>query len=206
LLFAGGESVVAKVSGRTRGAFLRAFARTGSVTLAAARAGLSRSWVFKARRADPGFDAECRAAKAASVERLGQRAGNRPPPGWARQGGAELMVTKAGKAVRSAGPWQWTPRAEARFLGALRLCGNQGIACDRVGMTESSLEAHLRRWPDFRRRVGEARAFAGLLIEAEREAAWDAPIDAPELLEPEPARTIDEIIRHVARHISRRGG
>src|SRR3954454_9938718 len=125
------------MSGRKRGAFLRGFARTGNVTLAAERAGLSRSWVSMRRRADPAFDAECRAAKAASAERLGRHAGNRPPEGWGRQSGTDLMVTKAGKVVRSAGPWQWTRRAEARFLGQLGQCCNLKLACVLAGMTQS---------------------------------------------------------------------
>src|SRR3954469_9518004 len=157
------------MSGRKRGAFLRGFARTGNVTLAAERAGLSRSWVSMTRRADPAFDADCRAAKAASAERLGRGGGNRPPRGWGREGRTDLMVTRAAKVVRSAGPWQWTPRAEARFLGQLGQCCNLRLACVWAGMTQSSLEAHLRRWPDFRRRVDETLAFGRIRLEAERE-------------------------------------
>jgi hypothetical protein len=197
--------VVARVSGRKRGAFLRAFARTGNVTLAAERAGVSRWWVSMTRRADPAFDAQCRAAKAASAERLKRGAGNRPPPGWGRQGRTDLMVTKGGKVIRSAGPWQWTPRAEARFLGELGKCCNLAIACDWAGMTISSLEAHLRRWPDFRRRVEKARAFAQIRIEGELEAEHARAMERSPRFEPEPVPTIDEMIRLVRWHIGRRG-
>jgi hypothetical protein len=198
--------VVAKTSGRKRGAFLRAFARTGNVTLAAERAGVSRSWVSMTRRADPAFDTECRAAKAASGERLRRGAGNRPPPGWARQGRTDLMVTRGGKVIRSAGPWQWTPRAEARFLGQLGRCANLRLACAWAGMTLSSLEAHLRRWPDFRRRVDETLAFGRLRLEAELEAEHERAIEWPETVEPEPVQSIDALIRLVRRHIRRKGG
>jgi hypothetical protein len=104
---------------------------------------------------DPAGRSGVRRRLAASGERLRRRAGNRPPSGWARQGRTDLMVTKRGKVIRSAGPWQWTPRAEARFLGELGKCCNLSQACVLAGMTLSSLEAHLRRWPDFRRRVDE---------------------------------------------------
>jgi hypothetical protein len=155
------------------------------------------------RRADPAFDADCRAVKAASVERLRRGAGNRPPPGWARQGRTDLMVTKAGKVIRSAGPWQWTPRAEARFLGELGKCCNLSVACAWAGMTLSSLEAHLRRWPDFRRRVDETLAFGRLRLEAELEAEHARAMEWSPRFETGPVPTIDEMIRLVRRHIGR---
>jgi hypothetical protein len=195
--------MTARMSGRKRGAFLRAFARSGNVTLAAERAGVSRSWVSMARRADRAFDAACRSAKAASAERLGRGAGNRPPEGWRQHGGTDLMVTKAGKVVRSAGPWQWTPRAEARFLGQLGQCANLRLACVRAGMTLSSLEAHLRRWPDFRRRVDETLASGRIRLAAALEAEQERPIEMPEAVEPGPAWSMDELIRLVRRHIGR---
>jgi hypothetical protein len=156
-----------------------------------------------ARRADPGFDAQCRAAKAASGERLKRAAGNLPPPGWGRQGRTDLMVTKGGQVIRSAGPWQWTPRAEARFLGQLGQCCNLGIACDWAGMTLSSLEAHLRRWPDFRRRVNETLAIGRIRLEVELEAEHAWAMERSPRFELEPLPTIDEMIRLVRRHIGR---
>lgn len=197
--------MTAKVSEAKRRAFLRAFAQSGNMTLSAERAGMSKSWVTKARRADPDFDLACRAAKAASVGRLGAGDCNRPPKGWRQSRGADLVVRRAGRrpaqVVRSAGPWQWTPRAEARFLGLLPATRNLRLAAAQAGMGRASLEAHLRRWPDFRRRVRKALAIGRIRLGAAlaAEARW--PLDLFDLPEPAgPPPTIAETIRLVRRH------
>ncbi|HEX8512973.1 MAG TPA: hypothetical protein VF688_07680, partial [Allosphingosinicella sp.] len=165
--------MTAKVSGARRRAFLKAYAQSGSVILSAEQAGVSRSWVRLARRSDPAFDSDCRAAKAASAERLAAGGCNRPPGAWKQRDGIDLVVQRGGRrppqVVRGSGAC-WTPRAEGRFLGKLRQCNNLRLACQWAGMTLSSFEAHWRRWPDFRRRVSEARAFAGAYLDARREA------------------------------------
>jgi len=193
--------MVAKYGEDRRRAFLKAYARTGSVTLSAERAKVSRSWVTLTRRGDAGFDARCRAAKAESAERLAGAVSNRPPPGWERGSGAALAVTRAGKVVRAPSESRWTPRAEARFLGKLRQCNNLKLACEQAGMTVSSYERHWRRWPDFRRRVREARAFASLWLGAALEAERGRPFDFgdPDALDTPPL-SIDELIRMVRRH------
>lgn len=172
--------MTAKVDGRRRVAFLKAFARSGNLTLAAEQAGVSKSWVIKARLADSGFARDCAAAKQAAGERLGGGGCNRPPKGWAQRSGRDLAVRRAGRrpaqVVRTF-EGQWTPRAEARFLGALGRSGNLEMACDEARMTLSSYEAHHRRWPDFRRRVREARAFASERLEAAVEADAERPLD-----------------------------
>jgi hypothetical protein len=160
--------------------------------------------VSLARRGDAEFDARCRAAKAASAERLGAGGCNRPPGAWKRSGGVDLVVQRHGKRpaqlVRSLRA-RWTARAEARFLGELRRCNNLRLACDRAGMTLSSYEAHWRRWPDFRRRVREARAFGRLWVEAASEAERARPID---FVDPDalgmPPLSIAGLIRMVRRH------
>ncbi|HEX8225307.1 MAG TPA: hypothetical protein VF605_15950 [Allosphingosinicella sp.] len=192
----------AKTGEGKRSAFLEAFARTGNQTLAAERAGLSRSTVLNLRRTDPSFDSRWLSARAEAAERLGGGC-NRPPRGWERSGGAELAVQRAGRrpprVVRSLGA-SWTPRAEARFLGLLRQSNNARLACREAGMTLSSYEAHWRRWPDFRRRVESARAFARFRIEAmvetERERPWESDWAAIEAL-PQPG--IAEALRVVER-------
>jgi hypothetical protein len=197
--------MTAKTSVKRRNAFLRAFAQTGNQTLAAEQAGVSRWTVRNMRRADPGFDARWRAAKAESAKRLAGD-GNRPPPGWEMRGGAALAVTRGAKVIRSPGEWRWTPRAEGRFLGMLRQCNNLRIACQWAGMTVSSYEAHWRRWPDFRRRVSEARAFAGLYLDSAREARREGPFDFTEAAESVPRPSIAEAIRLVRRHRQGRRG
>ncbi|HEX8621708.1 MAG TPA: hypothetical protein VF718_07020 [Allosphingosinicella sp.] len=195
--------MTAKTSERKRNAFLEAFARTGNQTLAVERAGLSRSTIRNLRRSDAGFDSRFRSAAAQAAERLAAFKCNRPPEGWKRSGGAELAVQRAGRrvsrVVRRPGA-SWTPRAEERFLGKLRQCGNARLACREAGMTLSSYEAHWRRWPDFRRRVEAARAFARLrikaMVEAQREAPWEPDWDAIDAL---PRPGIAEAIRIVRR-------
>lgn len=184
--------MTAKMSEAKRRAFLKAFAQSGSVSLSAEQAGMSRHWVRLARRADPDFDAACRAAKAAASARLAGGERNRPPEAWKQRGGVDLVVSRAGKrapqVVRAGGASRWTPRAEGRFLGQVRLCNNIGAACTATGMTIASYEAHARRWPEFRRRVREARERGSLLLQlvwaAERGRPFDdsGPIeeDAPQ--------------------------
>jgi len=191
----------ARTCARRLDAFLRAFAATGNQGLAAEQAGVSRSTIRNRRKADPGFDGRWRAARADSAGRLAGAGSNRPPPGWERRGGAALAVTRAGKLVRSPSASRWTPGTEARFLGKLRQCNNLKLACGRAGMTISSYEAHWRRWPDFRRRVREARAFASLWLEAKCEAERARPFDYgdPDELGASPL-SIAELIRMVRRH------
>jgi hypothetical protein len=196
----------AKVSEAKRRAFLKAYSQSGNLTLSAEQAGVSKSWVSLARRCDPEFDSRCRAAKAASAERLAGSGCNRPPGAWRRRGGIDLVLQRARKRppqlVRSIRQ-QWTPRAEDRFLGQLRLCNNIRLACARAGMTLSSYEAHWRRWPDFRRRVREARASAALWLDSRSEAGLEAAYDfgvSPEL---EAGPTIAERIRLARRHKGR---
>lgn len=178
--------MTAKTSERMRKAFLRAFAETGNQALAAEQAGISRSTVRNLRRFDSGFDARWRAAKAESARRLPESGRNRPPAAWKRRAGIELVVQRPGKrpaqVVRSRGA-RWTARAEARFLGALRTCNNARLACQLTGMTLSSYEAHWRRWPDFRRRVEKARAFAGLRLDAALAAERQRPYEPPDWID-----------------------
>jgi len=195
--------MTARVDEARRRAFLKAYGQSGNVTLSAEQAGVSKSWVSLARRSDAAFDARCRAAKSASAERLSAGGCNRPPGAWKRRGGVDLVVQRAGKrpaqVVRSHRA-QWTARAEARFLGELRRCNNLRLACYRAGMTSSSYEAHWRRWPDFRRRVREARAFAGLWLEAASEATQAGPFDFGDPDALGMPLSIAELIRMVRRH------
>jgi hypothetical protein len=70
-------------------------------------------------------------------------------------------------------------------------------------MTLSSYEAHWRRWPDFRRRVGEARAFAGQWLRARSEAEKEGPFDFEVSPELEAEASIAERIRLARRHLRR---
>lgn len=195
--------MTARTSTKTINAYLRAFVRTGNHGLAAEQAGVSRSTIYNLRRAEPAFEARWRAAKARAEERLRAQAGNRPPPGWRSRGGADLAATRGGKVIRSAAPSRWTPRAQARFLGLMRRCANARLACAWAGMTLSSYERHWRRWPDFRRRVAEARAFAHRWLQARVDSERGVPFDFDVSPELEAVATIDERIRLARRHLRR---
>jgi hypothetical protein len=196
--------MTAKISEKCRRTFLKAFARSGNLTLAAEQAGMSRSWVNKARRADAEFARACRAAKAAAGERLRASRTSRPPTGPGRHRGAELVVrgkeSRRPQVVR-AGEGQWTRRAEERALAVLRLTCNLRLACDAAGLTPVSLDRHRRRWPDFERRLQEALAFGRVRLEAALEAERERPFDPGGLPDRElPPPSIAEALAILRRH------
>lgn len=85
-----------KMGARRRGHFLRALAVCGNATLAAERAGVSRSWVYKERAANAEFDLDCRAAASAADARLRAiRWSGTMPKGWCRAGGGELVIRES---------------------------------------------------------------------------------------------------------------
>jgi hypothetical protein len=176
--------MTARVAAAKVEAFLAALAETGNASLAATQAGLSRSWVNKARGADAGLDARVRAARAAAAGRLARCEGNRPPEEWRMRRGVELVVTRRGQIARAPGARRWTKRMEERFLFAVRETRNLRLAAPAVGMSLASLEKHRRRWSAFDRRVRAAlRLSAGGLA-----MRLVVPADAPEeALEPMPA-------------------
>jgi hypothetical protein len=93
-----------KTGARRRGHFLRALAVCGNATLAAERAGVSRAWVYKERLANPKFDSDCRAAKAAAGVGLRcAQATGRMPKGWSRLGGEALVVRLSNRPTRGDG-------------------------------------------------------------------------------------------------------
>ncbi len=198
--------MTAKIGEAKRRAFLKAYAQSGNLTLSAEQAGVSRWWVRLARRSDAGFDARCRAAKAVSAERLSKGGCNRPPGAWKRRDGVDLVIHRAVRrppqVVRGSGTC-WTPRAEDRFLGQLRQCNNLRLACERAGVTLSSYEAHWRRWPDFRRRVSEARAFAGAYLRARYEAELAGPFEFEDRPDLERGPSIADRINLARRHKGR---
>lgn len=195
--------MTAKMAAAKVEAFLAALAETGNATLAAAQAGLSRSWVNKARAVDAGLDARVRAARAAAAARLGALEANRPAEAWRTRGGVELVVTRRGQVARAPGARRWTKRMEERFLVAIRQTRNLEIAAPAVGMSVASLEKHRRRWPAFDRRVRAAlRLSAGalamrLVVEMEEEGADAA---APALLGWPDGMTVEAAINTLRRH------
>ena len=165
--------MAAKIEEARVRAFLDALAGCGNATLAAEKAGVSRSWAGKKRRAEPGFDAACRGALAKAARRLAGRESNLAPKAWRGAGAGENLVRRGSRSgaqvVRSAAV-QWTRSTEEAFLAVLRDTANLSLSCERVGMSEPSLLAHRKRWAGFERRVQRALAEAP----ARLEAAWRA--------------------------------
>jgi hypothetical protein len=99
-------------------AYLRALAETGNASLAAERAGVSRTWAYKRRERDARFDRLCREAASQAKARLRVRV-NRD-----RKGG-------------------WTAALERRFLAALAATRDVPLALLQVGISAPS--AYRRR-------------------------------------------------------------
>lgn len=84
--------MTAKMSSKRREAFLRALEACGNQTLAAERAGVSRSWVCQARQRDPELDSDCRAAIAKAQARLDEAERRGPGGEWAWFGGQGILI------------------------------------------------------------------------------------------------------------------
>jgi hypothetical protein len=105
-------------------AYLRALAETGNATLAAERAGVSRTWAYKRRERDARFDRLCREAASQAKARLRVRV-NRD-----RKGG-------------------WTAALERRFLAALAATRDVPLALLQVGISAPSAYRRRMRRPGF---------------------------------------------------------
>jgi hypothetical protein len=176
--------MVAKISGTHRKAFLKALAETGNIMLAADQVRVSRDWVYKLRRRDAGFAAECREALAefhADSERPLHRSAlpSGPPPSagipsahlrrWSLEASSahpaphrreEQIVLQRGNGrrvqVKRARPGQWNRETEQRFLAALMGSRNVSLAAAEAGKSAFAAYYHRRRDPGFARRWDEA--------------------------------------------------
>lgn len=150
-------------------AFLKALAETGNFTLAAERAKVSRSWVLKARKAEPGFDAACEAAVWESFARLGGQDVNRPAGRrWGHLDGVELVVRGSNRRrvqIARARVRQFSPRTEDRFLSVLAATGSVKAAYKAAGMSKSAAYSHRKRWPGFAARWDAALADSEVRLE-----------------------------------------
>ena len=195
-----------KMSAARRAAFLRALAASGNATLSAERAKVSRSWVLKARRADPEFDAACEEALRASFARLGESLCNRPgAKGWGHLDGMELVVRGSNRRrvqIARARVRQFSPRTEDRFLAVLAATCSVKAACEAAGMSKGAAYDHRKRWPGFARRWGEAieqgtiRLQFGLM---ENASNMFSSAELPPAIEMPPMRT-DDILHNLYMH------
>jgi hypothetical protein len=177
------------------------------VTLAAERAGVSRSWVCNERRLNPEFDSACRAAIEAADAGLRGREGNRPEAkGWGYLDGVELVVRGSNRRrlqIARARAGQWTARTERRFLSVLGATCNAGAAYAAVGMSKGSAYSHRRRWPGFDRQWGQAVEAAAVRLEFGLAGYAMNPFSARELPDPAPVSlTPDQALHNL--HMNKR--
>lgn len=184
-------------------AYLRALAETGNATWAALRARVSRSWAYKRREVDAGFDALCREMM------VRFRESPMPPlpnPSPAKGGGAFRHPTEgrgAGTRTRvnrdRAGGW--TERREQHFLSVLSVTRHVGFAAAAVGVRPGSAYQRRRARPDFAAAWARTIRDGDPLLEGEWLQAMVCLLDG----EPVPqenlvrAPTIDEALRLLAR-------
>jgi hypothetical protein len=105
-------------------AYLRVLADTGNATLAAAHAGVSRTWAYKRREVDPRFDRLFREMAALAKARLPARVNRERADGW-------------------------TADKEARFLERLQETCSVPFAVAAVGLTTGSAYSRRKRRPAF---------------------------------------------------------
>lgn len=164
-----------KITAARRDGFLRALEACGNQTVAAERARVSRAWVCKWRKLDPAFDAAVKAAVAAAAARLRAEAADgsvKPPRGWGHLDGVELAVRGTGGRlgrrvqIARAGPREWSPAVERRFLDVLAATCNVSAAIAEIGKSKGSAYGHRKRWPAFAKNWDQvlAEAYASLEI------------------------------------------
>lgn len=179
-----------RMSARRRDAFLRALAATGNITLSAERAKVSRSWVLKARKADPEFDAACIEAEWESFETLAASADNKPAArGWGHLDGVALVVRGSNRRrvqIARARVREFSPATENRFLAVLPSTCSVKAACAAIGISKGAAYAHRRRWPGFARRWDAAIEEGAIRLEFALATAHCNPFSSPELPGPAP--------------------
>jgi len=143
-----------------RGFFVR-LAASGNATLAAKRAGVARTWVYRWRREDAAFAAEWQAALDKFDRRVHRRAPSRAarlrPPRGGHAGTREgPLVARRGRGGRpqlaAARDSDWTGDKEAEFFAMLGATLNVTAASAAAGFTSKTAWARRRADAAFARR------------------------------------------------------
>ena len=151
---------MAKKEAAWRAGFLAALARGGSVTGAAAAAGVDRTTAYEARKRDSDFAARWTAALAEGRGRLERG----ETPALARD--EIVRSSRHGRpCVMRAGPGRWSAAKEALFLTALEEGANVSRAA-AAGISTTALYARRRREPAFAESWAEAVRGGYLDVEA----------------------------------------
>lgn len=146
---------------RWRAPFLKALSETGSIKLAAGRAPVDPSHIYRLRRRDPDFAADWTAALEAAAQRLGGQENAAMPgcKGDALRGELVLFRTRTGKPhLRAPRANGWTRAKEAIFLKTLASTCNVLSAAKAANVTPSGAYQRRMRWAGF-------------------EAAWNDAVD-----------------------------
>ena len=126
-----GGTIPKKIPSSRSAIYLRTLGDTGNASLAAARAGVSRTWAYKRRKGDARFDALCREMKQ-----------------WAR---VRLRVQ-----VRRDRVGGWTADKEARFIERMGGTCSVWLASAAVGLSAGSAYERRKRRPAFAEAWDEA--------------------------------------------------
>jgi hypothetical protein len=122
-----------------KGRFIEALSRGASQAAAARKAGFSRSAFFRLRRRDREFDAMCDEAIQRSLG-----------PRFVSGGAKRRLQLRRNRRVR------FTPERQDTFLAHFAGTCNLADAAEEAGVSESTVDSHRRKDPDFARRCQQA--------------------------------------------------
>lgn len=144
---------------RWRAPFLKALSETGNAKLAADRAPVHPSHIYRLRRRDPGFAADWMAAIKAAARKLGAQDSTAMPGcrGDALRGELVMFRTRTGKPhLRAPRANGWTRAKEKIFLKVLASTCNVIVAAKTAGVTPSAAYQRRLRWAGFEKAWAEA--------------------------------------------------
>lgn len=183
--------------------FLRELARSGSVAMAAERAGIDRTSAYQLRKRNAVFAASWARAQAAAREALagavgeGDASASPGANGGSESGGgrgtpARLRLrpnecvrgSKDGRpCIVRAGPGRWSAEAERAFIEELTASANVKAAARAAGVSTVAVYNRRKNWPEFAAAWREALAAGYVRIETLLLGAATVALDP----EPEPA-------------------
>lgn len=190
---------------RWRAPFLKALSETGYVKLAADRAPVDPSHIYRLRRRDPVFAADWMAAIEAAARRLGGQ-NSITMPGCrddALRGELVMFRTRTGKphlhAPRANG---WTRAKEKIFLKFLASTCNMIVSARTAGVTPSAAYQRRLRWAGFEKAWAEALENGMIEIEHRLLAKAKNDLEYADDVVPEhmPLISIDQAIRLLTIH------
>lgn len=160
----GGRGPWSRLAEGERARFLEVLRETGNRGLAAKAIGIEPRLMDQRRGHDADLDQEWEEAAEEAHRRLLALDG----PFETGAGGTPKAIRRGKKGrlqLVEAGERRWTGDTEARFLEALRGCGNVRAAARFVGSCESTVWTRRRQWPAFAKAMEEMLEEAELALE-----------------------------------------